>query len=149
MRKLLILVLYAATHLVGGCSADHIPFVYRQEIGQGNIVTQDMLARLQPGMSRQQVAYVMGTPLVLDPFRPDEWVYHYSLRGEDKAEQRQIRVHFQGDRLVQVTGDVRPESARAETRAEPPGSVVVPLEEAENPGFWDRVKGWIGLGDGD
>ena len=147
MRKLLIPVLYAATQIVAACSAEHIPFVYRLEVGQGNIVTQDMLVRLEPGMTRQQVTHVMGTPLVVDPFRPDEWVYYYSLRSEDKDERRMVRLVFQGDRLSQVTGDVQP--ASGETRAEPPSPalVPVPLEEAAEPGFWEKVKRAVGLGD--
>lgn len=144
MRKVLIPVLLTATCLAAGCN-----FPYRIDVAQGNIVTQDMVARLEPGMSKQQVTYVMGTPLLVDVFRPDEWVYHYSLRhGSGEHEQRRIILVFEGDRLARVTGDVQ--SAPRDESAPLVGSeaVSVPIEQAEEgPGFWERVKRSVGLGD--
>jgi outer membrane protein assembly factor BamE len=147
MRKLLILFLYTATHLVVGCSAENVPFVHRLEIRQGNIVTQDMVARLEPGMSKQQVSHVMGTPLVVDPFRPDEWVYVYRLKNEDENVQRTVRLTFQEDRLARVSGDVQPASGDAsDPGTRPSAGVTVPLEEPEEPGWWERLKRAVGLG---
>lgn len=144
MRKVLIPVLVTATCLAGGCN-----FPYRIDVPQGNIVTQDMVARLEPGMSKQQVTYVMGTPLLVDVFHPDEWVYLYSLKhGSGEHEQRRIILAFEGDRLARVTGDVA--SVPRDEAAPPAGSeaVSVPTEQAgEGPGLWQRVKRSVGLGD--
>ena len=46
---------------------------YRADVQQGNVVTQDMIAKLQPGMTRSQVRFALGTPLIVDPFRQDRW----------------------------------------------------------------------------
>jgi outer membrane protein assembly factor BamE len=82
---------------------------YRLEIQQGNVVTQEMIAKLQPGMSRSQVRFALGTPLVVDPFRQDRWDYVYLLlkQGEIK-ERRRIIVVFKDDKLVGFEGDVIP-----------------------------------------
>lgn len=71
-----------------------------------------MLSQLRRGMSRDQVRYVLGSPLVVDMFRTDRWDYVYSLRsGRKEAEQRVISVYFEGDVLDRVEGDV--ESAQS------------------------------------
>jgi outer membrane protein assembly factor BamE len=143
MRKLLIPFVCVASQLATGCSDAHIPFVYRQPIPQGNVVTQDMVARLSPGMSKEQVTFIMGSPLVVDTFNPQEWVYYYSTRNTDKDEQRMVVLVFEGQTLAQVRGEASPASGETAT-AEP---VVVPLEPAEEPGLWERMKRAVGLGD--
>ena len=149
MRKVLILGVLAATQLGGGCSGSHVPFVYRIDVPQGNVVTQDMLNRLEPGMSKQQVSLVMGTPLIVDPFHPDQWVYAYRLsRGGEAIEERRIELSFKDDRLQQVSGDVKPAGGASAAAAPPPsGPVTVPLESVEEPGLWERMKRAVGLGD--
>ena len=68
-----------------------------------------MIAKLQPGMTRSQVRFALGTPLVVDPFRKDRWDYVYMLmkQGEVK-ERRRIVVVFKDDKLVGLEGDVAP-----------------------------------------
>ena len=83
--------------------------VYRIDVYQGNVVTPDMLAALQPGMTRERVRQVIGTPMVTDPFHPDRWDYVYSERqGYNLREQRQITLYFADDRLDYVAGDIVP-----------------------------------------
>jgi outer membrane protein assembly factor BamE len=84
-----------------------------------------MIARLQAGMTRAQVRFTLGTPLVVDPFRADRWdyVYFYAKRGE-VTEQRRIVVVFKDDRLVRVEGDGVPSGSGGtgtEKRAPPAG----------------------------
>ena len=95
-----------AALLVSGCN---VLSPYRAEVQQGNVVTQDMIAKLQPGMTRSQVRFALGTPLVVDPFRKDRWDYVYMLmkQGEVK-ERRRIVVMFKDDKLVGFEGDVIP-----------------------------------------
>lgn len=90
-------------------SACNLLTPYRADIQQGNVVTQDMIAKLQPGMSRSQVRFALGTPLVVDPFRQDRWDYVYMLtkQGEVK-ERRRVVVIFKDDKLVGFDGDVVP-----------------------------------------
>src|SRR5687768_4202630 len=74
--------------LVAGCS------IYRMDIAQGNVVTQEMVNQLKTGMTRSQVRFVLGTPLVTDPFHPDRWEYYYSLRNgkENSTDTQRITV---------------------------------------------------------
>jgi outer membrane protein assembly factor BamE len=90
-------------------SACNLLAPYRAEVQQGNVVTQEMVAKLQPGMTRSQVRFALGTPLMVDPFRQDRWDYVYMLmkQGEMK-ERRRIVVVFKDDKLVGFEGDVVP-----------------------------------------
>ncbi|MDK2777759.1 MAG: outer membrane protein assembly factor BamE [Pseudomonadota bacterium] len=60
------------------------PGVYKLNVQQGNIVTTDMLAQLEPGMSQRQVAYVMGKPVLKNPFSDNRWDYIYTLEKRDE-----------------------------------------------------------------
>ena len=80
---------------------------YKIDVQQGNFVTQDMLAKLKPGMSRSQVRFALGTPLIVDPFRNDRWDYFYMMhKAGELAEQRAVTVIFRGDELLRIEGDV-------------------------------------------
>ena len=98
--------------VLGGCSSvPTIPTLsaYKMDIQQGNYVTQDMVAKLKPGMTRAQVRFILGTPLVVDMFRTDRWDYVYVFQKAGKVtEQRKLTVIFSGDKLLRVEGDVVP-----------------------------------------
>lgn len=97
--------------LITGCTYVHVPLLtpYKMEIQQGNVITQEMVARLERGMTRAQVRFTLGTPLVVDPFRADRWDYVYQLvKGGVIIEQRHITVVFKDDRLERIEGDVVP-----------------------------------------
>ncbi len=82
------------------------------DIQQGNAVTQEMVAKLKPGMTRAQVQFALGTPLLVDPFRTDRWdyVYYFEKPGAPR-EYRHVVVVFKGDRLERLEGDVVPSGA--------------------------------------
>jgi outer membrane protein assembly factor BamE len=107
----------AFTLLAAGCQAIGMPTLpslsaYRIDIQQGNFVTQDMIAKLQPGMSRAQVRFALGTPLVMDPFHADRWDYVYRYeKGGKLIEHRRIFVVFSEDKLLRIDGDVKPSVA--------------------------------------
>lgn len=85
--------------------------MHRVEIQQGNVITPEMVAQLKPGMTRQQVQFVMGTASVMDPFHPDRWDYVYTLkRGREKGERQHVTVYFDGDALQRV--EEEPSDAR-------------------------------------
>ena len=80
---------------------------YKVEIRQGNFVDDKMLSKLKLEMTRDQVLFAMGTPLVIDPFHPNRWDYVYmDGRAEDVKRVRGITLEFDGNRLVSVNGDI-------------------------------------------
>lgn len=89
--------------------------VYKLNVQQGNIVTQDMLDQLKPGMKKNQVAYIMGNPVLKDTFSQRHWDYVYRTeRQEDNIKQYHIRVFFdQGARYSHFKGEL-PESSKPE-----------------------------------
>jgi outer membrane protein assembly factor BamE len=112
-RALHAIVGIAMAAALGGCSNLEFPWVYRIDIDQGNIITQDMVNQLKPGMTRDQVKYVMGSPLLVDPFHPDRWDYVYTMRKADgKRTHQELTVTFKDDLLVSLSGDFLPASAQ-------------------------------------
>lgn len=109
--------------LLSGCS--QVPILpgltpYKMDIQQGNYVTQDMVAKLKPGMTRAQVRFALGTPLVVDPFHTDRWDYVYVLRKKGKiVEQRRLIVLFQDEKLLRLEGDVTPAAQAGRPEAVP------------------------------
>lgn len=123
---------------------------YRMDIQQGNVVTQDMVAKLKPGMTRQQVRFVMGTPPIADVFHQDRWDYVYYLnKGGRIVEHRRIVLLFEGDTLKRIEGDVvaAPAGGASKAAAAPAASGTAeeskPAEEEK--GFFGRLRERIGL----
>jgi len=116
MRSLLA-ALIVSSGLLAGCSFDSVVGLvdpYRIDVRQGNYVDQEMVAQLRRGMSRDQVRYVLGSPLVVDMFRTDRWDYVYRFRpGSGEAQQRVISLFFAGDVLERIEGDVAAASGEA------------------------------------
>jgi outer membrane protein assembly factor BamE len=112
--------------LVAGCSS--VPsLLYKIEIQQGNVITQDMVDKLKPGMSRSQVRFALGSPLISDPFHDNRWDYVYRLEQEGRlVEQRKLTVFFEGDNLVRIDGTFSPSIAFARA---PPAEPASPAEE--------------------
>lgn len=92
------------------------PSVYKIDIQQGNIITQDMINQLRPGMTRAQVRYLMGSPLIVDPFHADRWDYIYSIQpGGGAMQQENVALTFdQNSQLVGLAGDFLPGMTRDE-----------------------------------
>ena len=96
------------------------PLLYKLNIQQGNALEQHMLGVLRPGMTRQQVRFVMGTPVLVDPFRQDRWDYVYTFQKRGGiASRRHIILYFDGDALVRVAGDVQGSAEQFEGDAAP------------------------------
>lgn len=101
------------TLLVGGCGFVGFPGVYKIDVEQGNLVLQDMVDQLRPGMSRRQVRFIMGSPLVEDTFHPDRWDYPYVIRnGQNIIREAQVTILFDGDTLAEIRGDYLPDWAK-------------------------------------
>ncbi|HEX5127588.1 MAG TPA: outer membrane protein assembly factor BamE [Rhodocyclaceae bacterium] len=77
-------------------------------------MSQTMVAQLSPGMTQEQVRYIMGSPLLVDPFHKDRWDYIYRLsHGNGSVEERRITVLFQDGKLSHLEGDVIAASGKA------------------------------------
>ncbi len=131
MKKILIAVL-----LLGGCGKVPLPpgiAPYKIDIQQGNYVTQEMLAKLKPGMTRSQVRFALGTPLLVDPFRTDRWDYVYTLqKSGELTEQRVVTVIFRGDALERIEGDVVAGNSGSEKDSGSPRPAAAPPTTGSN-----------------
>jgi len=116
------------------------PFVHRIDIQQGNVIEQSMINRLKPGMTKEQVRFIMGTPMLIDPFHSYRWEYVYSFEpGDGERQQRHITVYFKDDKLSHVAGDIKmTNNPTVIDEAEREKTVVVPIENYEE-GFFDRA----------
>ena len=104
-----ILLISLAIACLSACSFVGFPGVYKIDVEQGNIVTQEMADQLKPEMSRRQVRFIMGTPLVEDTFDQSRWDYLYVKRnGINVLSESRLTVIFEGDSLVTVKGDYLP-----------------------------------------
>lgn len=105
-RLIIALSLLMSMFTLSGCSGIGFPGVYLVNIDQGNIVDQDMVDQLKPEMTRRQVRFLLGTPIVEDTFNNDRWDYiRVVRRGEDTLLKRRLTVVFENDVLVDVEGD--------------------------------------------
>jgi outer membrane protein assembly factor BamE len=102
---------------LGGLSVPRpkVPRVFRVSIQQGNIITQAMVDQLEPGMTKAQVEYVLGEPVLHGVFRSDRWNYFSSLSLGDRVLQRQtLSLYFEDDRLAFFEGDLVPTDTATE-----------------------------------
>jgi len=110
IRSLAVAALAAG--FAAGCGfVPRIPGVtpYRIEIQQGNYISQEMVTQLKPGMTKEQVRFILGTPMVTDIFHSDRWDYVYWRESPAGArEQRKLTVLFEQGQLARVDGDVVP-----------------------------------------
>ena len=136
--------------LVTACSSS-LPSIkpYKMPIQQGNLVTSKMMMQLKPGMTKTQVRFVMGTPLINDSFHKDQWDYFYQMEKDGAIiEKRRVILMFEKDLLAKVKGDVIP--ANANTNKNEDRQEIVPIKSSEpnpNPGqkeksMLDRLKFW-------
>lgn len=95
MQKIII-TLTLLSLLLAGCA-------HKIEIQQGNVVTQEQLAKLHTGMDKRAVKALLGSPLLQDPFHADRWDYYYSThQGEQEFERYHLRLFFAGDTLERI-----------------------------------------------
>jgi len=112
---ILLLPLLAACSSVPDITSRLTP--YRIDVRQGNFVTSEMAAQLKPGQTKDQVRFILGTPLLADPFHADRWDYVYSFKpGHGEVQQRRLAVFFAEGKLARVGGDVVAK-AEGETKA--------------------------------
>lgn len=137
----LVLAAAAALALVAGCGsfngathrfAESIT-PYKVEVVQGNFLSKEQVAALQPGMSREQVRQILGTPLVTDIFHSDRWDYVFTMKRKGVAPQeRRLTVFFKNDAMDRVEGDTMPSEAEfVATLDKRKHGKIPPLEASE------------------
>lgn len=107
------IILSLALTLVSGC-------VYRIDVPQGNYLEQKQIDKLQVGMSKEQVKFVLGNPVLVDSFDSNTWHYVYNfLSGKDEArnKHKKLVLKFENDKLVTTEGDF-----------ELPDSYLIPID---------------------
>jgi len=124
--------------LLTACGSFQFPGVYQVRIEQGNVITQEMIDDLKPGMTKEQVEFVMGSALIKDTFNKDRWDYIYSIkRGDRIFKNERLTIYFENETLAYFTGDFVPTEAKP--RSEQEGSEV--NEELEIKSKDDLIDG--------
>ncbi len=134
------ILLVAAT----GCSSRDggfkLPGIYRPDILQGNVIEQEMIDKLKPGMDKNQVHFIMGTPALIDPFHPERWEYIYTFaKGGANRQQLHVTIFFKDGKLAYLDGDVvstirkPPENVNRKSK-----TVDVP-QDTKKKGFFGKI----------
>jgi outer membrane protein assembly factor BamE len=130
MSPRILLPTVALALALSACSMDRLAGLaspYRADVRQGNFQDPEAVSRLEKGMTRDQVRFLLGTPLLVDPFRNDRWDYvYYVKKGDGTIQQRRLTVFFENDVLVRVAGDVMPVEGEAPVTSSAPRVVEIP-----------------------
>lgn len=124
---------------------------YRIDILQGNVVVREQVQALQPGMPREAVRDIMGTPLVASAFHANRWDYVFTFRRQgQEPQQRRVSVFFQGDQLERVEADELPTEqefvASLDTRARPARLPPMEATEEQLRAFQERYNTGVSAG---
>lgn len=118
MNPVLRLPLLAMLALAAGC-------LYRMPVQQGNLLDPSQVEQLETGMTRSQVTYVLGTPMVPPGFNNDRWdYYHYANSGRGHEQTRRLTVWFKDDKVDRIVDDAR--AAQPAAAAEAPQATAQP-----------------------
>ncbi len=94
MNRLLTYTLFFTGLMISACS------IHKIDVQQGNIVTPDMIEQIDTGMTKRQVEFILGNPLLIDSFNSNRWIYYYRLQsGNGEIEQYHITFDFKDDKL--------------------------------------------------
>ncbi len=117
--------------VLAGCSFPNIsmPRLYRITVQQGNVITQEMVDKLKPGMTRSQVAFIMGEPILRNTFSEDRWDYIYTVLLPGYFEQDvRLSLFFEDEVLAYFTGDLAPSGSQPEAQAAEQAADAEPAE---------------------
>jgi outer membrane protein assembly factor BamE len=165
MLKLRIIIIGAATLLAAGCSTmeegvdslgavtnvipdalNETSLIYRPTIQQGNVVTQEQVNALEPGMTKRQVRFLLGTPMLTGVFHADRWDYTFTEGvGSRPTDVRHVTVFFEDDRLVRISGDLRPQPPEEREEVDREVLVTVPDWVPPRKSLWRRALGTVGM----
>ena len=149
--------------LLAACSTKsfttYLPEPYKLTVQQGNVITQEMVEKLKPGMTKAQVRFVLGSPPITDIFHANRWDYVFSLKESGKIkEERKLTVFFENELLARIAGDVVPATKQDQVETTPkPAKASTeillqkydpnapPLPPEDEKGFFGRMLDKIGL----
>lgn len=127
MQKL-ALIFFLLT--ITACS--EFPLVYKIDIEQGNIIEQEAVDQLIPGLTKSQVRFILGTPINIDTFNQQRWDYIYSMsRGGGGHRQERLSLYFVDDRLEYFQGDFIPTGVIDDEQATEEGIIKEQEKPAE------------------
>ncbi|SJM93732.1 outer membrane protein assembly factor BamE [Crenothrix polyspora] len=146
MRKSLCFLSVSASLTLTACSTvlSYLP-VYTIDIQQGNIIDQAMVDQLQPRMTKRQVLYILGSPMLIDTFHQNRWDYVYSEQrnGEDRQQKKITLLFDDEEKITSIQGDFKPGKAPAfKTTVET--TVDVPRRDIEKT-VWEKIIGVFGF----
>jgi len=143
MKKLLIIIACIASLSMSACSRWHL--VHKIDVQQGNVLSQEEVNKLEPGMSRRQVQFIMGSPMIADVFHQDRWDYIYLMEpGYGERTEERVTLFFANDALARISGTLHPDPAGAAANTRPTQvTLVVPPEERVDPGIFNKLWHWI------
>jgi len=142
MQKLLIIISVIASMLSTGCSNYHL--VHKIDIQQGNVINQDEVNLLEPGMTRRQVRFIMGSPMIADVFHQDRWDYVYLFQpGYGEILEERVTLYFDNDALSRVSGTLHPDAADTASARPQQVTLVVPPEIRVEPGVFNKLWHWM------
>ncbi|MDD5229267.1 MAG: outer membrane protein assembly factor BamE [Methylococcales bacterium] len=147
MRKsILSLSLLSASLMSCSTVLNHLPYVYTIDVNQGNMIDQTMIDQLRPNMTKRQVLYIMGSPMLVDYFHQNRWDYIYSSKkGGEDPEKKAVSIFFENDQVKGIQGDLRP-SAIPIAKPSVDKVVDVPKRDLEKT-LWETMTGWFGYDD--
>lgn len=148
MKRAVFLLAFATTVALTGCETilSNLPGVYTIDIEQGNMIDQAMVDQLRPNMSKRQVLYIMGSPMLADTFHEQRWDYLYSDQpGGEARMQKRISLYFNGDNLAGVQGDFRP-SQLPVIKESTETTVDIPKRDLDRT-MWEKITGIFGSED--
>ena len=131
MKQTIFATLIAVSLLLTGC-------IYRIDVQQGNVITQEKVQRLTIGMSKSEVKFELGTPLVDDPFHTDRWDYYYSLKTGKKQKtitQQLVSLYFKNDQLAKISGNAEVQTTKAQA-----SEGLLKQKKSKKKGFFKRLK---------
>jgi len=145
MKKLLIIITCIASLWLGGCWFPGSRLVHKIDVQQGNVLTQDDINLLEPGMTRRQVQFIMGSPMVADVFHQERWDYIYRLKpGYGDITEERVSVFFDGNSLERIEGTMYPAPEGKNAPARPKQvTLVVPPQKRVERGIFNKMWHWL------
>jgi len=117
---------------------------FQPSVQQGNIINNSDLREIRYGMSKQEVLFILGTPMVIDPFNEQRWDYFYSIRNprKNQTDQRLITAVFNEDKLIELRGDVdlsNVQNLEPSTEDRQHGGTVITKPTQKQKGLFNRL----------
>jgi outer membrane protein assembly factor BamE len=142
---LALLALAVGMTALSGCTSNKWGFPYKAGVQQGNWITKDQVALLRPGMTREQVRFALGTPMLTSALHANRWDYPYYFRsGNGKVDERVFTVLFEGGQLASWKGDDQPDLQPFQIARDEVG--ISKREAAQDALFKERQANDAGIG---